>query len=149
MARKNRISVPNGIYHVTTRIAHGAMLLKSDAVKERVVSAMYKTAAFSGVELYAWCVMDNHIHMLVHVPNVPKQYRINPDIDPPSYAFGMRPAECRIPIWSKDDDVPITALPRPPLEFKLPDEELLRRIRILLEKADTRIAGNTGNVEDF
>ena len=26
MARKNRISVPNGIYHVTTRIAHGAML---------------------------------------------------------------------------------------------------------------------------
>ena len=133
MARKNRISVPNGIYHVTTRIAHGAMLLKSDAVKERVVSAMYKTAAFSGVELYAWCVMDNHIHMLVHVPNVPKQYRVNPDIDPPSYAFGMRPAECRIPIWSKDDDVPITALPRPPLEFKLPDEELLRRIRILYD----------------
>ena len=133
MARKNRISVPNGIYHVTTRIAHGAMLLKSDAVKERVVSAMHKTAAFSGVELYAWCVMDNHIHMLVHVPNVPKQYRVNPDIDPPSYAFGMRPAECRIPIWSKDDDVPIKALPRPPLEFKLPDEELLRRIRILYD----------------
>lgn len=131
MARKNRISVPNGVYHVTTRIAHGAMLLKNDTIKERVVSAMYKTAAFSGVELYAWCVMDNHIHMLVYVPNVPKEYRVNPEIDPPSYAFGMRPAECRIPIWSKDEDVPITLLPRPPIGFKLPDEELLRRIRIL------------------
>ena len=130
MARKNRISVPDGIYHVTTRIAHGAMLLKSDAIKGRVVGAMYKTAAFSGVELYAWCVMDNHIHMLVHVPNVPKQYHIKSDIEPPSYAFGMRPAECRTPIWSEDDDAPIAVHPRPPLEFTLPDEELLRRIRI-------------------
>ena len=32
MARKNRVSVYDGVYHVTTRIANRAMLLKPDEV---------------------------------------------------------------------------------------------------------------------
>ena len=37
MARKNRVSVYDGVYHVTTRIANRAMLLKPDEVKERLM----------------------------------------------------------------------------------------------------------------
>ena len=33
MARKNRVSVYDGVYHVTTRIANRAMLLEPDEVK--------------------------------------------------------------------------------------------------------------------
>ena len=33
---KNRVSVYDGVYHVTTRIANRAMLLKPDKVKERL-----------------------------------------------------------------------------------------------------------------
>lgn len=132
MARKNRISVPDGTYHITTRIAHGAMLLKDDSVKERIVKALYSVADFSGVEIYAWNIMDNHIHILAHVPEVPKRFRIDPDVEPPSYAFGMRPAECRVPLWTKDeDDIPTGFFPRPPLEFKLDDDELFRRLGCL------------------
>ena len=37
MARKNRVSVYDGVYHVTTRIANRAMLLEPDEVKERLM----------------------------------------------------------------------------------------------------------------
>ena len=38
MARKNRMSVYDGVYHVTTRIAHRAMLLGDDSVKDEVLA---------------------------------------------------------------------------------------------------------------
>ena len=71
MARKNRMSIPDAFYHVTTRIAHREMLLAGEAVKDRIMEIIYSTAIFSGVEVYAWCIMDNHLHILVHVPRVP------------------------------------------------------------------------------
>ena len=37
MARKNRVSVYDGVYHVTTRIANRAMLLAKDEVKDKIM----------------------------------------------------------------------------------------------------------------
>lgn len=59
MARKNRVTVPNGIYHVTSRICNKAMLFKVDAVKEKIQKWIFDIAYFSGVEIYAWCRMYN------------------------------------------------------------------------------------------
>lgn len=44
--------------------------------------------------------MDNHFHLLVHVPRVPREYWTDPSDEPDSQAFGMRPAECRVPRWT-------------------------------------------------
>ena len=82
MARQNRVSVCDGIYHVTARIAHRAMLFRDAAVKDKVVEILLGAADFSGVELYAWCVMDNHLHLLVHVPRVPERYWLRPGEEP-------------------------------------------------------------------
>ena len=49
MARKNRVSVYDGVYHVTTRIANRAMLLKPDEVKECLMKWIVSVANFSGV----------------------------------------------------------------------------------------------------
>ena len=106
MARKNRVSVYDGIYHVTTRIANRAMLLKPEAVKDRIREWIYSVAAFSGIEVWAWCIMDNHLHLLLHVPPVPKRYWLDPQVEPAAYAFGMRPPECREPLWSPQGDCP-------------------------------------------
>ena len=46
MARKNRVSVYDGVYHVTTRIANRAMLLKPDEVKERLMKWIVSVANF-------------------------------------------------------------------------------------------------------
>ena len=106
MARKNRVSVYDGIYHITSRIANRAMLLAEDEVKDRIMEWIASVAAFSGVEVWAFCIMDNHLHLFVHVPPVPERFWLNPDDEPAAYAFGMRPPECREPLWSPGGDSP-------------------------------------------
>ena len=115
MARKNRVSVYDGIYHVTARIANRAMLLAEDAIKDQILEWIVSVAAFSGVEVWSFAIMDNHLHLFVHVPPVPKRYWLDPDDEPCAYAFGMRPPECREPLWSPDGDCP----PRPPSVHRL------------------------------
>ena len=132
MARKNRIHVPNGTYHVTSRLAERAHWLRDPSFKDKVVSWIHGVAEFTGVQLLAWCVMDNHFHMLVYVPEVPEEYRLDPSESPDAYAFGMRPAECNPPLWSPAGDVPADAAPRrPPTGFTLPDDEMVRRLGAL------------------
>ena len=126
MARKNRVSVRDGIYHITTRIANRAMLLAKDEVKERIMEWIFSVADFSGVEVWAFCIMDNHLHLFVHVPLVPERFWLDPANEPAAYAFGMRPRECRAPLWSPDGDCPRAA--RPDLGFMLDDAEMLGRL---------------------
>ena len=133
MSRKNRVTVPDGIYHVTARVAHGAMLFMDGEMKSRIMSWAGDIAAFSGVEVFSLCVMDNHLHILVHVPRVPKEYWLSPDEEPAAYAFGMRPPECRAPVWRPaGGDCPRegehAASARPPTGFALPDGEMARRL---------------------
>jgi REP element-mobilizing transposase RayT len=137
MARKNRVTVPDGIYHVTARVAHGAMLFMDGETKSRIMSWAGDIAAFSGVEVFSLCIMDNHLHILVHVPRVPREYWLSPDDEPAAYAFGMRPPERRAPVWRPaDGDSPrdeedagaAAASARPSTGFTLPDGEMARRL---------------------
>ena len=69
MARPNRVkSEGEGYYHVIDRIAHREFLLKDERIKERLVDLMRRAAAFSGVDVCTYAVMDNHLHLCVHVP---------------------------------------------------------------------------------
>ena len=136
MARKNRVSVYDGIYHVTARIAHRAMLLQSDEIKDLIMHWVVAVAEFSGIEVWAFAIMDNHLHLFLHVPPVPEKYWLNPSDEPDAYAFGMRPLECRVPLWSpnhaapslRDGDSPSPASPRPAIGFMLDDGEMLERL---------------------
>ncbi len=124
--------MPNGTYHITSRIVNKERWLRDPRLKDEIVEWLHGVAAFSGVELLAWCIMDNHFHVLVHVPEVPYEFWIDPDTSPASHAFGMRPAECRTPIWSppSDGDSPRAegGSVRPAVGFTLPDDEMLRRL---------------------
>jgi len=130
MARKNRVSVCDGVYHVTTRIANRAMLLEPNEVKAKLMELIVSVADFSGVEVWGYAIMDNHLHLIVHVPRVPERYWLDPNDEPAAYAFGMRPPECRAPLWSGDSpSSPDGDSPRrPPVGFMLGDEEMLDRL---------------------
>ena len=65
--RKPRENKHNRVYHLTSRIAHRAFFL-SAGERDRFIDIMKRSAAFSGVRLLAWCVMTNHVHILIYVP---------------------------------------------------------------------------------
>ncbi len=68
--RKSRIIAPAGqpgIYHVFNRIANRAMLF-DDVEKSRFLRLLNAVEAFSGVETLTFCVMTDHFHLLVMVP---------------------------------------------------------------------------------
>lgn len=66
--RKLRVKVDGeSYYHVTSRCALQAFLMKSSA-KSMFVKMMRRAEEFSCVHVLAYCVMDNHFHILVKVP---------------------------------------------------------------------------------
>ena len=58
----------NQCCHLISRIAHRAFFL-NDEEKTRFVERLWRVATFSGVEVLAYCIMSNHFHVLVYVPD--------------------------------------------------------------------------------
>ncbi len=71
MARRPRIHVPGGFYHVTLRGNHQQRIFFADTdrllLNEIVARALEKFES----RLHAYCWMDNHIHMLIEVGESP------------------------------------------------------------------------------
>lgn len=132
MARKNRVSVVGGLYHVTTRVANRDLLFKDPAVKDRIVRWMYEIADFSGIELCAWCVMDNHLHLFLYMPEVPVRYWRDPACRPDTSLYTQRPAAVTSPRYRspEEGDSPLEG-GNPPVSFMLDDVEMAARLRFL------------------
>ena len=58
------------VYHCISRVVGGERLLDEQA-REVFRKMLWKVAGFSGVEILAYCLMSNHIHLLVRVPEDP------------------------------------------------------------------------------
>ena len=55
-------------YHVMSRLT-GDVPMWDALEKEALAKLLWKMAAFCGLEVMTYCVMGNHFHALVHVPN--------------------------------------------------------------------------------
>ncbi len=69
--RKSRLLVPadmDGLYHVVSRVVDRRMIFGEEE-KRRFRELLVAYAGFSGIEVVAWCLMDNHFHLLLHVPS--------------------------------------------------------------------------------
>lgn len=58
-----------GVYHLCSRIVDKRFVIKHRE-KVRFMELARSGAAFAGMELVTWCVMDNHFHLLVRVPPI-------------------------------------------------------------------------------
>ena len=68
MARTRRIKKDgDGHYHVMSRTNNRAFLFTKGKFKTDMVNILKRTAAFSGVKLEAYCMMDNHFHIVCSV----------------------------------------------------------------------------------
>ncbi len=66
MGRRQRMYADEGMYFVTARTFQGRMLLSPSAqLNEAVGGVLARGVALSGVELHAFVVVSNHLHLLV------------------------------------------------------------------------------------
>ncbi|HCC07039.1 MAG TPA: hypothetical protein DEP72_02570 [Clostridiales bacterium] len=71
MARKQRIHYNGGLYHVMARGNNGEYNIAKDEEKLEYISIIKRYKERYGFRLYAYCIMDNHIHMLIVVDEIP------------------------------------------------------------------------------
>lgn len=58
-----------GVYHVMSRTTCKAQLFGANE-KEMFCRMLFKQALFAGVQVLSYCVMGNHVHLLLRVPQV-------------------------------------------------------------------------------
>ena len=68
MARKLRIEPAGAIYHFTVRGVERRAIFRDDADRERFVEQFADSVERFGVRLYLYCLMSNHVHLLVETP---------------------------------------------------------------------------------
>ena len=67
--KRIKLEAGSAVYHCIGRINGGAMLL-GDEEKEYFRKLMWKSADFYGVEILTYCVMSNHVHLLLRLSEV-------------------------------------------------------------------------------
>ena len=69
MSFSNRRNMsPRTYHHLISRIAHKVYFL-TDEVRNDFIEMIRRTADFCGIQLVAWCIMSNHFHLLVYLPD--------------------------------------------------------------------------------
>jgi len=69
--RRPRLTIENGIYHCISRITGGRFWIE-DVGKGVWCDQLKRVSVFCGVQILTYAVMDNHFHLLVHVPRTTK-----------------------------------------------------------------------------
>ena len=68
MSRKLRLAFEGAIYHVTLRGVERRRLFDDDRDRERLLKRLGEAVDELGVRLYLYCLMSNHVHLLVETP---------------------------------------------------------------------------------
>ncbi len=71
MPRKSRITLPGAVHHVMSRGIEGSAIFRGDEDRHYFLHLLEKNVAKSGYLLYAWCLMENHYHLLVRINEYP------------------------------------------------------------------------------
>ncbi len=68
MARLARMNYEGAIYHVTVRGNNRRTLFGDDPDRQQFMERLEVSAKDCGVRVYAFCLMDNHVHLVVETP---------------------------------------------------------------------------------
>jgi putative transposase len=71
MARKPRIHLPGGLYHVMLRGNGGQSVFPSDNDRYRLFLLLQEGTVRFGYRIHAFCLMTNHLHLAVQVGEIP------------------------------------------------------------------------------
>lgn len=71
MARRPRLHVPGGCYHVTLRGNHREAIFSTEQDRHVLNRIVGEVIDKCDARIHAFCWMTNHLHMLIQVPNLP------------------------------------------------------------------------------
>ena len=71
MPRKARIKSSTGIYHVIMRGINRQRIFEDEEDYKKYLWELKRFQEICGYQLYAWCLMPNHIHILIREGNEP------------------------------------------------------------------------------
>jgi REP element-mobilizing transposase RayT len=71
MPRKPRILADETLYHVYSRVSRREGIFAQEGEPEAFVELLREIKARDGLEILAWCLMTNHLHLLVRTGAVP------------------------------------------------------------------------------
>jgi len=80
MARAKQDEGTTGYYHCLSRVVDRQFVLGPQE-KEQLVLLMRRYEAFCGVKVVTYCVMSNHFHILVEVPQRPDPHHLPTDAE--------------------------------------------------------------------
>ena len=71
MPREARIDYPGALHHVIGRGIERSKIFEEDTDKEKFLLRLKLLLDKSGMQCYAWCIMDNHFHLLLLTGKTP------------------------------------------------------------------------------
>jgi putative transposase len=71
MPRKARLTVTGAIHHIMSRGNAGMQIFVDDEDRRFFLSVLENLLKKNGYLLYAWCLMDNHYHILIRINENP------------------------------------------------------------------------------
>lgn len=71
MARKPRIHYEGALYHVIGRGNNREYVFEKDEDKKVYLETLLRYKEKYNFKLYAYCIMDNHVHLLIEVDKIP------------------------------------------------------------------------------
>ena len=69
MSKFRLLSEGRGFYHTTTRCVDRKYFFREPEVKEEIRNIFKKLEIFLNVDITAYCIMCNHYHLLLDVPD--------------------------------------------------------------------------------
>lgn len=68
MSRQLRIYFPGAWYHIMNRGINRQRIFFNDQCRKQFLEYLSETINTYGIEIHAYCLMDNHYHLIVHTP---------------------------------------------------------------------------------
>ena len=71
MARSSRLDWKSALHHVMARGIEKSTIFKNDNDRAQFVFRIERCVVETGVSMYAWALMPNHIHLLIRTKDIP------------------------------------------------------------------------------
>ena len=78
MPRYARLNVPGGVYHVISRCLNREFLIDGPADRARYLSLIGRAVERSDAAILAYCLMSNHVHLVVRAGDEPLEKLMKP-----------------------------------------------------------------------